>query len=263
MSGAVELLGCLGRSSNRLRVLAAVADEPRGRSALGAETGIHRSTLSRALAELRRLELVRPAGDRYAATPLGSTIAARFAEVAGSIETAGRLQSTLRSPHAAGSSVRLADLVGGTLTLSTPSDPPAPRRRLTDLVAGGHRVGLLAPAILPGLFRGGPATGPARRAIDVIVPGDAVVDWRADRPGPAPDGPPERRPATRVYATDDSALPFAGYADDTAFVAVPADGGAIDGCLVTREGAVRSAVGGLVDHYRREAEPVPPGVLTP
>lgn len=91
------------------------ADDPRP------ETGIHRSTLSRVLAELRRRELVRPEGDRDAATPPGSTIAARLAEAAEAIE----------------------------------------------------------------------------------------------------------------------------------------------GCLVTRDGAVRSAVGGLVDDYRRGAEPVPPGILTP
>lgn len=260
MGGSFELVQHLARSTNRVRVLVTVDEEPQTRLALREATGIPRSTLARVLAGLRRRGLVAEDADRYETTLLGRSVATKLSGLARSIETVLRLESRLADCHPDGAAVGLADLPGCELSLATPADPEAATRRVVDVVGGGRRIGLIAPAPLPRPLLDGVAAG--RRdseRVEVVVPRRAIDAPRLTGVGTATSEPSA---GPLLFAHDGEVPGVLGYADATAFLAVT-DDGAVQGCVVTEDATVLGWIEQTVAAYRAASEPASTGVLTP
>lgn len=87
MPDSFETVAFLATSENRVRLLAAVAENSRTRADLQEETGIARATLGRILSDLRDRGWIRQDGTYYEATPEGARPITEFESLLDTVAT--------------------------------------------------------------------------------------------------------------------------------------------------------------------------------
>lgn len=255
MDSPLEDVEFLSRSANRVTVLTALADGPRGRDELRDETGASAPTIRRILNDFERRGWARRDGHEYAATQPGSFVAEHVTTLLERLRTERRFRDVwpLLPTELDGFSLDLvADAV---VTTVEPGDPYAPANRCASFYPTTERVrgldaALTAPhnfAVLTDLVRGG-------LAAEFVVPPALSENLRAAYPET------ERRmtssptlttwwcdslPMTRLIVFDER-VGIGGYDSDSGVLAVYVDSASPE----LREWAVST-----FERFRREARP--------
>ena len=254
----------LARSPNRVEALLGLEAAPTTRSALQAETGIPRATLSRILADFRERDLAARDGHEFSITPLGALLAAELRSLSESIEVVRELQTLEPWLPLSELEIEVTDLADASVTLPTPVEPLAPVRRTGEVLESSERVRGLCNNVVPGnldaLRR---AVVDGGLAVEVVVTDDAFEAVAADPDVREVVG--DLLDSGRVdLSVCSAALPhLAILADDTVLLLVADDEGAIRGTVETGSEAARSWFVAAFDAYRRDAEGVAPELLTP
>ncbi|WP_396612723.1 helix-turn-helix transcriptional regulator [Haloferax sp. S1W] len=129
-----EEIEFVARSDHRVKVLDALADQPRNRNELRTATGASSPTVGRVLGDFEDRQWITRAGSAYELTPLGAYVAEQFAALRTAMETEQKLRDVWRwLPHdMEGFSVDLfADAV---VSYPGPGYPYQPVERVTHLI---------------------------------------------------------------------------------------------------------------------------------
>ena len=133
MDAALDDVEFLARSANRVAVLQSLADAPRSRSDLAAETGASQATLGRILGDFEERSWVRRADGAYEATATGKLVANAFSDLLDVLETERDLRDIVDYLPTEAMAFDLARLADATITVPTETRPNAPLQRLLEL----------------------------------------------------------------------------------------------------------------------------------
>lgn len=257
MATPIDLVSFVTRAENRVAVLLALASGPQTRRELQEETGIPRATLSRILADFRERDLAAREGHEYGATALGELLATELDSVFASVAAMERLRAVREWLSVAPFDLPVERLADADVVVPEPTDPLAPVRRAEALLAEGSQVRALAHSIVPGcldaVWR---AVTDGRQTLEWVTTAAAVETLRED--------PALARQArdlfaatdARGYVHPDETLPLVFVVDETVFVAVPDDAGAIQGHVETTDPGIREWAEEVVDGYVAAAAPL-------
>lgn len=255
MEPAIDLVRFTARSENRIEVLSTLAGAPSTRPELQEETGIPRATVSRILADFRDRDLVSREGHRYRTTPLGDVVAAGFASLVASVESARPLQTLSAWLPLDELGVGFDALADADVTLPTPTDPMAPVRRVAAVTGTAEHVrtacySVVQPAILASL-RG---IDERDQRLEGVVDTGVLDVFAAD-----PDLAELARglfesDGADIYLAADEVDPQLIVADRATMFLVTDGEGAIQGLVETDEEAVRRWAEASFEAAKREAE---------
>lgn len=136
LSDATEDLAFLVRADHRVTALVAMADGPRSRSKLQAETGMSSSTISRTIRAFEDKNWIERNGHSYETTPLGSFVATSVQELLERIETEQKLRGVWDCLPTGVCDLGLQTLSDAVVTVATTAEPYGPLNRFTSLLDG-------------------------------------------------------------------------------------------------------------------------------
>jgi predicted transcriptional regulator len=259
MADGLATVAFLANSENRARVLLTLAEEPRGRAALRAETGTTRATLARVLGELDERGLIRQEAETYALTPAGRALVEAFrplVRTAAALDTLGDLAAWFPFDDV-GFDVR--HLHDARVVRPTKADAIRPVNRSLELIDGADRIRVVASQHAPpalAAFREGVDAG--RLQLDMVVTREVLEAFtRSER-----DTDHLRRlvdSSRASVAVTDAPLDYNAAAnDDTIVLTVSDDGGAPQVIIETDAPAVADWFDGFFERHRAAATPVTP-----
>lgn len=262
MVDGLATVAFLANSEHRVQVLQALADQPRGRDELRADTTASRATLSRVLGELEDRALVRRDARHYAITPAGRALIEAFGPVlrtAAALETLDDLVAWFPFDEV-GFDIR--HLHDAHVVRPTKTDAIQPVNRSLELIDAAERVRVVASQHAPpalAAFRDGVDAG--RLRLDMVVTDavlDAVLATERDT-----DHLRTLLASSRVTAAvTDAAVGFNAAAnDDTIVMTVSDDSGAPQAIIETKSAAVREWFDGFFERHRAAARPLTTAAL--
>lgn len=252
----------LARSSNRVRVLEALADGPRSRRDLGDLTDASRATLARVLAELEERRWIERSGDHVLATPLGRLVYEEFAPLVDAMRAADVLREVAHLvPDDAG--LELGAFADATVERPNAGDPTAHMDRGFEHVEAAARFDILARTAIPRF-----AVEAARRLRREGFSFTATVPTAYVR-GLAPDS--TVLTAFRDIVDAGGAVDLVdgpihhnvAVADDTVIVWLCDDAGTHQGLLFSEDRRVREWASTLIQRRREGATPLGEVTLRP
>lgn len=146
MEDSLEDIAFLARSSNRVRVLFALAEERGSRQEIGAQTHVSRVTLGRVLADFEAQGWVAQENGEYAITPIGTLVADAFGQFQESVEAAGKLRAVSDWYPDGGFGFDFELLTDATFTTPSQQDPLAPVRTAVRHIDAADELRLLTNA---------------------------------------------------------------------------------------------------------------------
>lgn len=136
----------LALSTNRVDVLALLADGSHTRQELGDETGASQPTLGRILRDFEDRQWVRRSTDGYEATATGRLVADGIGELYDILETEGRLREIVEWLPTDELTVDLREFNDATITVPSQTRPGAPVGRVIELIEAADEVKILSHA---------------------------------------------------------------------------------------------------------------------
>lgn len=255
----MDLVRFTARSENRIEVLSTLAGAPWTRPELQEETGIPRATVSRILADFRDRDLVVREGHRYRTTPLGDVLAAGYASLVASVESARPLQTLSAWLPLDELGVEFDALADAEVTLPTPTDPTAPVRRVAAVTGAAEHVrtacySVVHPPILASL-RGIDERG---QRLEGVVDAGVLDVFAAD--------PDLAELARGLFESDGAELYLAAaeidpqliVADRVTMFLVTDEEGLIQGLVETGEESIRRWAEARFESAKEDAEPLDP-----
>jgi predicted transcriptional regulator len=259
MEDAIAEIQFLANSSNRLRVLAAVADGATTRREVEMETGVARSTVARALDEAEDRHWVDSEGSRYWVTPSGEVRLTAFRSYLARTEGMQHLDDAFEWLPDPLYDLDFRHLRDADLTYPTPDNPTAPHDRALALLREADTYRSLtenAPPEYMRLTRDRVAEGGLtfegvveRSFVESLTDPDRLTVWRDV--------------AHRTWLYDGDVPLNLQVADDTALVWLCGEGPdgtetLVQGLLESDEPAVVSWASSLFEKFRAEAESLEP-----
>lgn len=139
-SAALDDAEFLIRSTHRIQLLEAIADEPRSRSELQELTGVARVTLGRSLGDMEDRNWIERVDHDYEIRPLGELTLDGISDCLDALETQRRLQSIMHLMPTESFDFDLRHLHDAEITLADRTDTTAPARRYATLMAEATRI---------------------------------------------------------------------------------------------------------------------------
>jgi len=130
----------LALSENRVEVLRLLAEGPRDRSELAAETGASQATLGRILRDFEERSWVERRGGEYTATATGRLVSRGFTDLLDILATERELRGVVEYLPAEELTFDLRHLSDATVTVPSGTRPDAPLQRLLDLEQEGREI---------------------------------------------------------------------------------------------------------------------------
>jgi len=130
----------LALSENRVEVLRLLAEGPRDRSELAAETGASQATLGRILRDFEERSWVERRGGEYTATGTGRLVSRGFTDLLDILATERELRGVVEYLPAEELTFDLRHLSDATVTVPSGTRPDAPLQRLLDLEREGEEI---------------------------------------------------------------------------------------------------------------------------
>lgn len=257
MSDGLATVAFLATSENRVRVLTVLADQPRERADLRAETATTRATLARVLNELEERGLVRKDAKTYEATPAGRTLIEAFetaVETAAGLETLGDLVAWFPFDDV---DFDVRHLHDARVVRPTKTDAIRPISRSLELIDEAERVRVVASQHAPPAleaFREGVDAG--RLHLDAVVTRE-VFEACKQSPRDIDHLRALLASPRAEFAVTNVALGHNAAAnDDTIVLTVSDDSGAPQAIIETEAPAVVDWFDGFFDHHREAATPI-------
>lgn len=262
MASAVELLGFVARSENRLAALQALSPEPASRATLQAETDIPRATLSRILADCRDRDLVDRNGRTYALTPLGERLVAELEDLFDAVDRLQALQTLSGWLPVDELDVDLFAVDDLAVTLPSRIDPMAPIGRAATAVEDASLVRgfcySLVHAPILAMTRDIVESG---GRFEGVVSAD-ILEVVASDPGlVGPVGELVETGQAEVLVYHGGIETQFIITDDAVLFVVTDREGAIQGLVETAEPAIRDWAEARFAAHREAAEPLDPDAL--
>lgn len=145
----LETVEFLARSPARVAVLRALDGRELGRRQLADETGVPRSTLSRALTSLEDRDWIRSEGGVCTATPAGSLLLARFDPLVETAEALETLEDSLAAFPIEDLSLDVRHLRDATVVEPDEFNPTAPEERSIGRLRESEHVRCVARVVPP------------------------------------------------------------------------------------------------------------------
>ncbi|WIV65861.1 helix-turn-helix transcriptional regulator [Natrialbaceae archaeon AArc-T1-2] len=257
MDPALEEVEFLARSTNRVEVLAALADQPRTRRDLESVTGASQPTLGRILRDFEDRRWVERTDEGYTATATGRLVAEGIVDLRETVETELKLRDVIEWLPTAEMDVDLRRFRDATITVPTETRPSAPVGRSLELVRDADCVRSVSHAfndrsldLLRRRTTEGEATFEGVFAASAIeaVTDDAVLCRRFRELVDSENA------TIRVY---DGAVPLAvTIADDVVSLLVRDDDGVLQAAVDTDDEAVREWARETHERYWTDSRPL-------
>jgi predicted transcriptional regulator len=143
MGEPFETVAFLANSENRVRLLNAIAENPKTRADLHEETSIPRATLGRILSDLEARGWIRQDGTHYEATPESTHLVKAFDTLVDTVAALDELQDLVQWVPTEEVGFDLGRLRDAHITRPNPADSIAPvRRAMTILQEADELLGL-------------------------------------------------------------------------------------------------------------------------
>ena len=262
MEPARELVSFVARAENRLAALRGLADGPRRRAAVQADTGIPRATLSRILADCRDRDLVERSGPEYALTPLGERLVDELEALYEAVDGAGALQTLADGLPLDELEVDLFAVDDLTVTLPNRVDPLAPIGRAASVLGGAASVRGFCYSLLhaPILAMSRDVVEGGGRFVGVVS-ADVLRHVAADPELFGPVGELLGTGRAEVLVYDGGIDPQFMITEDRVLFLVADAEGAVQGLVETAEPALRPWAEARFEAHREAAEPLDPDAL--
>lgn len=263
MDDALEAIQFLANSTNRVRVLEALTEEPTSRRELQSSTGVSRSTVSRTLDSCESRGWVESEGSRYWITPLGEQMISAFLSSAETTAGILHLGEAVNWMPEAAFSLDFRHFQDATVVTPTPTEPAAHFDHGIEHIHCSESFRVLASTALPRYveaIRDAVAAGTIE--FEAVTAASFYEQVRGDR----------ARMETWLDLGDSSWV-YDGWvpvdfhiADDTVLLWL---GDTVDGdlevygLLESENPAVLAWAESLYEEYRSEAEPLDPALFSP
>jgi predicted transcriptional regulator len=265
MEDALEEIGFLANSANRVRVLDALGGAPASRRELQEETGVPRSTAARVLDDAEARGWVDSEGSRYRLRPAGAARISEFRTYVATTEGMQHLGETIDWLPEPARSLDFRHLRDATITTPTEANPTAQFDRGMELVRDAEEYRGLTRNSLPQYMT---------ELRDRVVQGELDFQGVVERGFvDVLRGDPERAAlwhdvADRMWLYDGHVPVNMHVVDGTALVWLcdeDSDGEEVivKGLLESDHPEVVSWAESLYEEYRGESEPMDPGILPP
>lgn len=258
-SEALDDVAYLGRSANRLRLLATLTSEPATRSAIEERTGIPSTTIGRILNELQDRDWVeRTVDGEYAGTPMGETVVREFAPLVDAMKTVRTLGDAAAWLPMDELPIGIHHFEDATVVRPTPNSPFELVDHVAELVRNARTFRTLTfldpPSPVGEAMHAGVVDG--RLTAEHVLAGGLVAHLRAEQKSP-PGWREYLEAGARVYRYDGRIPSNLFVVDETVLVMSdrPEGSGA---AIQTKDETVLAGVGELFEEYRDAAEPVEP-----
>lgn len=262
MEPASELVSFVARAENRLAALRGLADAPRRRAALQADTGIPRATLSRILADCRDRDLLERSGHEYALTPLGERLVAELDSLYDAVDQARAIQLLADGLPLEELDVDLFAVDDLTVTLPTRIDPLAPVGRAASVLGGAVSVRGFCYSLLHA-----PILAVSRDVVEGggrfvgVVSADVLRHVASDPELFGPVGELLGTGRAAVFVYDGGIETQFMLTEDRVLFLVADTEGAVQGLVETGEPAIRPWALERFEAHREAAEPLDPDAL--
>jgi len=140
MEASLAEVEFLALSENRVEVLRLLADGPRDRSELAAETGASQATLGRILRDFEERSWVERRDGEYVATATGRLVSQGFTDLLDILATERELRGVVEYLPAEELTFDLRHLSDATVTVPSGTRPDAPLQRLLDFEREGAEL---------------------------------------------------------------------------------------------------------------------------
>lgn len=261
VAASIDEIEYLARSTHRVGVLNALAEEARDRTDLRAATGASSPTMGRILTEFQERRWIDREGSKYGLTRLGEYVAERFADLCTAMATERKLRDVWQwlPREMDGFSAELfADAV---VSYPGPGYPYEPVERLTHLIEGTDRLrgfdSIVFKSINNEAVCQAVLDGMELEYVYSPVALEGTLAWNPERVMAAAS-----RPNCHVFVHDD--LPDGnrcglGIVDDRAGICChDAETGALTAVIDTAAPEAREWAVATFERVRQEAEPVEP-----
>jgi predicted transcriptional regulator len=257
MEHGSELVAFLANSENRVRVLTALAESPRERPDLRAETGTTRATLARILGELEDRGLAHRQGGTHAATPAGRELVEAFrplAQTAAALDALGEFAPRFPFDDVGFDARHLHD---ARLVRPTKADATRPMNRSLDLVGDAEQIRLVSGHHVPPVLNSiAERIAAGRLQFDAVLARDVLATVRSsDRDTDALRRLVESSHA--AVAVTETDVPYNAAAnDDTIVITVSDDNGVPQAMIETESPAVADWFDEFFARHRAAATPL-------
>lgn len=140
MNSSLDEIAFLANSENRVAVFEMIAERPRHRDDIRAQSTASRVTIARVLRELEARNWIEHSGNEYAVTPLGEWICDEFSRLVDEVESEHRLRTPLQWLPTDVVTFDVRCLRDAEIILLDGSDATALIRRIVEFHRSGDRI---------------------------------------------------------------------------------------------------------------------------
>lgn len=260
--GPLDDVAYLARSANRVRALARLADGPRTRRELHAETDISQPTLGRLLEgfEDRGWATCDRTNSRpYELTPFGELVAAAFEDLLATVGTMQRFRALADALPLDEMDFDLRRFADATITVPSRTDATAHMRREDELIAEADHVRFLCSSSFgPGIKAYRDRLVGTDTRFEAVITADALAAAASDPDAARWVGDLAAADNVAIYRYDGPVRMILGLIDDVASLVPLDDSGVALAFIETRDPVVRDWVEGRYDAHRDRAERLAP-----
>lgn len=263
LGAPLEELEFLARSPNRVRVLDALGQDPRGRYELEDATGVTRATLGRILDDFEQRGWVSEDDRQYRTTQLGAYVSREIATVLERFEAVPALNEVAQWFPEDGFGFDLGRLAGSEVVRSTRGNALAPTAHIAKRIRDADSVRLLTYSVLPDVMdECWQGTVDGCLELESVLATEAFGGFGTDEQLLERAQEMLQADQSEVYAYNGEVPSTVFVVDDVVLLCLSGGEGAPLAVIETDDEEVRSWADSTIDQHCREGERLDPSLFT-